>query len=33
MIETELGSENPVRVHNDVEANALGRVLSVVGER
>ena len=33
LIEIELGSGNRVRVDNDVDADALRRVLSVLGER
>jgi transposase len=33
VIEIELGSGNRVRVHSDVDAEALRRVLSVLGER
>ena len=33
VIEIELGSGNRVRVDNDVDADALRRVLSVLGER
>ena len=33
VIETELGSGNRVRVDNDVDADALRRVLGVLGER